>query len=203
MNDQSRPEIRICVVGDEIVAGAGDARAMGWVGRVAARTPHVSPRVTVFNLGVPGESTQAMAGRWLREVSPRFDDALDNRLVVGLGTADLARDVSLSRSRLHLADVLDEALSLGLKVLVVGPTPQLDAGVNQRVAELSDAWADVVTRRHVPFVDTVHPLADHEQWRTDLAQSDGRLPGQAGYGLIAWLVLHRGWFPWLGLAPLD
>ena len=24
-------------------------------------------------------------------------------------------------------------------------------------------------------------------------------PGQAGYGLMAWLVLHRGWYDWLDL----
>jgi len=28
---------------------------------------------------------------------------------------------------------------------------------------------------------------------------DFSLPGQAGYGLIAWLVLHTGWHAWLGL----
>jgi hypothetical protein len=28
---------------------------------------------------------------------------------------------------------------------------------------------------------------------------DGIHPGQAGYGLIAWLVLHGGWDTWLDL----
>ena len=38
----------------------------------------------------------------------------------------------------------------------------------------------------------------HDQWRTDLAASRvPHHPGQAGYGLIAWLVLHHGWAPWL------
>jgi hypothetical protein len=26
------------------------------------------------------------------------------------------------------------------------------------------------------------------------------LPGQIGHGLIAWLVLNRGWYEWLGLS---
>jgi hypothetical protein len=40
----------------------------------------------------------------------------------------------------------------------------------------------------------------HEQWRSDLGAShDGVHPGQAGYGLIAWLVLHGGWDQWLDL----
>jgi len=38
----------------------------------------------------------------------------------------------------------------------------------------------------------------HDQWRTDLATSRvPHHPGQAGYGLIAWLVLHNGWAEWL------
>ena len=31
------------------------------------------------------------------------------------------------------------------------------------------------------------------------AAGDGDHPGQAGYGLIAWLVLHGGWGAWLGV----
>jgi hypothetical protein len=51
----------------------------------------------------------------------------------------------------------------------------------------------------VPFVDCFAPLVQHEQWHADLAASGGQHPGQAGYGLLAWLVLHGGWHAWLGL----
>ena len=55
-----------------------------------------------------------------------------------------------------------------------------------------------VTRRNHVYVDTFNPLLHHDQWRNDLAANDGR-PGQSGYGLMAWLVLHRGWYSWLNL----
>jgi hypothetical protein len=32
-----------------------------------------------------------------------------------------------------------------------------------------------------------------------MAAGDGVHPGQAGYGLLAWLVLHNGWADWLGV----
>ena len=64
--------------------------------------------------------------------------------------------------------------------------------------ELNTAFADVTTRRKHLYVDTFSPLLNHEQWRPDLA-ANGGTPGQAGYGLMAWLVLHRGWFQWLGM----
>ena len=63
------------------------------------------------------------------------------------------------------------------------------------------AWANVAPAEvgSVPFVDCYGPLSSHEQWFSDLAAGDGTHPGQAGYGLVAWLVLHGGWHSWLGL----
>jgi hypothetical protein len=54
----------------------------------------------------------------------------------------------------------------------------------------------------VPYVDTYGPLVTHEQWLMDMATSVDALPGSAGYGLLAWLVLHAKWREWLGL-PTD
>jgi hypothetical protein len=84
---------------------------------------------------------------------------------------------------------------------VVGPPPTVPA-LSNALAELSAAYADVAQRRRVPYVDTFTPLVSHEQWNADLGVSPGAYPGQAGYGLMAWLVLHTGWHTWLGL-PED
>jgi acyl-CoA thioesterase I len=193
-------DLRICVVGDDLTAGVGDPKALGWVGRVAARTPRAEHPVTLFPLGVPGETTAGLLGRWREETARRFADVpLDTcRLVVGLGHADLHEGLSLPRSRLNLANVLDDCLARGLAVFVVGPPPTHER-LNARVADLSSAFADVCLRRRVPYVDSFTPLVTHEDWLTDLEAGDGLHPGQAGYGLIAWLVLHGGWYAWLGL----
>ncbi|MDY5585113.1 MAG: lysophospholipase, partial [Arcanobacterium sp.] len=63
--------------------------------------------------------------------------------------------------------------------------------------DLSKAYEDVCARRGTPFVETFTPLVKHDQWNTDLAISGGYTPHQAGYGLIAWLVLHQGWQEWI------
>ncbi len=189
--------LRVVVIGDELVAGAGDPRGLGWVGRVAGRT-RAAPAAMFLPLAVPGETTTALRARWQEEVARRTHRAADNRLVVAVGRADPGAGVSLARTRLNLADILDVAQSGSTKSFVVGPPPGRpeDAGP---IAELSAACADVAGRRRVPYVDTYGPLAGHEQWLADLAQGDGLLPGQAGYGLMAWLVLHSGWRAWLGL----
>lgn len=191
---------RICVVGDELVAGVGDPKALGWVGRVTARTA-LEPPPVVMTLAVPGETTAGLAARWEDEVMRRLepDPAPGaNHLVIALGRADIDAGISLARSRLNLANVLDTAESRRLTTFVVGPPPGAHEDP-ERQAELSAAFADVTTRRRVPYVETYAPLARHEQWLADLAGGDGNVPGQAGYGLMAWLVLHSGWQRWLGL----
>ncbi|MDM7832455.1 GDSL-type esterase/lipase family protein [Cellulomonas edaphi] len=189
-------ELRLVVIGDELVAGAGDPKALGWVGRVAARTA-APERLTTIALAVPGETTTALGSRWEDEVRRRLDPAADNRLVVGLGRADLGANLSLARSRLNLANILDVADQWKLPAFVVGPPPGSTAD-GDRLGDLSAAFGDVATRRRVPYVDTFTPLAAHEQWLGDMAAGDGELPSQAGYGLMAWLVLHTGWHSWLG-----
>jgi acyl-CoA thioesterase-1 len=196
----SAPGTRVCVVGDEVAAGVGDPRGMGWVGRVVGRTSTEHP-LAVYTLAVPGETTTQLSARWETECNRRFGGD-DDRLVVALGSADLEHGVSLARSRLNLANVLDDASNRGIATFVVGPPPR--AGADEAaLAELSRAFSDVCQRRRVSYAETHQPLRDHEQWLADVAAGDGRHPGQAGYGLLAWLVLHNGWYDWIGAPDPD
>lgn len=192
-------DIGLCFVGDGYVAGFGDPKALGWVSRVVARTPAEGHVVTAYNLGVRGQSSADVMDRWRTECEPRWAGRQERRLVVSAGAGDVDRGTTTARSRLNLANVLDEAASTGIATFVVGPPPTLDAERNAKLEVLADAQADVCQRRSVPFVDCFHPLRDHDQWQSDLASGDGQHPGQAGYGLIAWLVLHAGWQQWLRL----
>ena len=193
-------ELRLAVVGDELVAGAGDPKGLGWVGRVAARTA-APDALTVLTLAVPGETSTALGSRWDAEVSRRLSPEADNRLVIAIGRADVAAGLSLARSRLNLANLLDVAEQRRIPAFVIGPPPGAAAD-GDKLAELSVALGDVASRRRVPYVDMYSPLAAHDQWLADMAVSPHHLPGQAGYGLMAWLVLHTGWHAWLGL-PQD
>ncbi|MDO5048757.1 MAG: GDSL-type esterase/lipase family protein [Actinomycetaceae bacterium] len=191
--------MRLCVVGDELVAGTADPRALGWLGRVLARTD-MPANSHVFPLAIPGESTAGLAERWERECFPRFKDGADNRLVIGIGKADVEAGLSTARTRLNLANIVDVAAQLDIKVMVVGPPP-LPTSDTKQLQQVSQACKEVCERRSIPFIDTYNPLATHDQWHDDLAMSPVGLPNQAGYGLLAWIVLHRGWFEWLGVDP--
>jgi lysophospholipase L1-like esterase len=200
---QGRRDVRVCVVGSSMALGFGDPKALGWVGRVAARTPQDEIDLSMYNLAVRGDTTAGVLERWRSEVGRRIADGADNRLVVSVGAGDVDAGLSLARTRLNLANVVDEATADGLQPFVVGPPPRADQAFNDRLRAVVDAERDVCERRSIPFVDCFEPLLAHDQWIADLSTGDGVHPGQAGYGLLAWLVLHCGWPQWLGLDPLP
>ncbi|MEO7447697.1 MAG: GDSL-type esterase/lipase family protein [Humibacillus sp.] len=193
-------DVGLVFVGASLTAGYGDPKGLGWVGRVVARTQHPDLDLTAYNLGVRGSTSGDVVARWVSEAHPRWQGRGERRLVVSVGAADLSSGMTMARSRLNLANVVDEATTSGIGVFVVGLTPTLDPETNRRIEALAEAQADVCARRGVTYVDCFRPLVSHDQWMADLAASPDRAhPGQAGYGLVAWLVLHNGWNDWLGI----
>lgn len=203
-NTAVQPRIRVIALGDELLAGVGDSRALGWIGRAVASSQGPGARIDLFSAALPGETSAQLADRWDADVTARrdaegqADGTVDHRVVIALGRSDVASGLSLARARLNLAKVLDGLERLRTPVFVVGPPPSRDRHVTSSVRELSVAYADVCARRRIPYIDTVAGLEGHEQWEGDLASSPGDHPGQTGYGLMAWLVLHGGFSEWLG-----
>jgi lysophospholipase L1-like esterase len=195
-------DVGLVFVGASLVAGVGDPKGQGWVSRVVGRTHHPDLELTAYNLGVRGDTTADVLARWKQEAAPRWQGRTEKRLVVSVGGNDAATGVTLARHRLNLANILDDAASAGIGTFVVSPPPTDDEELNAKLDVLVDAQADVCSRRGVPFVDCFAPLLGHDQWQSDLASSrPAHHPGQAGYGLIAWLVLHNGWYDWLQISP--
>ena len=194
-------DVGMIFLGASLTAGYGDPKGLGWVGRVVARTQHPDLDLTAYNLGVRGNTSGDVVARWGAECHPRWKGRTERRLVLNVGTNDVISGMTMARSRLNLANVLDEATNAGIGVFVVGLTPTLDDELNRKIEALAEAQADVCSRRGITYVDCYRPLATHDQWMADLAASPDRShPGQAGYGLIAWLVLHNGWNDWLSLS---
>ncbi len=192
-------DIALVFIGDAYVAGYGDPKGLGWVSRVVGRTAHADVDITAYQLGVRDETSADVLARWRIECPPRWKGHSEKRLVVAVGHNDAVNAMSTARVRLNLANILDDAAASGVAAFAVGPTPTLDADLNARLEIVVEAQADVCARRGVAYVDCYRPLISHEQWHSDLGAAGGVYPGQAGYGLIAWLVLHGGWDQWLDL----
>jgi acyl-CoA thioesterase-1 len=198
---QGRRDVGLCFIGSSMTAGYGDPKGLGWVGRVVSRTQHPDLDLTAYNLGVRGDTSAGVMSRWRNETAPRWANRTEKRLVISVGANDVATGVSLARSRLNLANILDEATASGVAVFCVGLVPSLDGDLNARIEALAEAQADVCARRGIAYVDCFRPLVGHEQWLSDVNASSDRVhPGQAGYGLIAWLVLHNGWNDWMQIS---
>jgi acyl-CoA thioesterase-1 len=195
--------IRVVVLGDTLVSTSGDPKGTGWLGRVMARTPIEEPQIDVFALPAPDETSAALGERWNTEVQRRFSPNTENRLVIMMPNSDPAAGISLSRSRLNLANILDDAKRLGVECFVIGPTPHRNPELNPEIEHLVAGFEDVCSRRQVTFVDCFTPLVENEGWNTEVREGQSGLPGQVGHGLIAWLVLNRGWYPWLQLPEQD
>ncbi|WP_062201128.1 GDSL-type esterase/lipase family protein [Demequina salsinemoris] len=193
-------------VGDELVAGVGDPKALGWTGRVAARTLPLAPDLSFHLLAVPGETTGEMTSRWdeeaLRRVGPSSDEGASRHVLFAIGRNDVLRGVSSTMTRLNIANALDRAHALGFSAMLAGPPPGLE-DQNLRIAELAALCEEAAERRAVPYIDMYSPLARHDQWLTDMSTGRDGLPQQAGYGLMAWLVLHSAWYDWLGLERTE
>src|SRR5690348_3956036 len=118
-------DVRIVVVGDAFAAGVGDPKALGWVGRVVARSQSPDLFLTTYNLGVRDDSSADVLERWREESARRFSPGSEHRLVLNLGHGDVTQGLSTARSRLNLANVLDDAAAFSIPTLVVGPAPML------------------------------------------------------------------------------
>lgn len=195
-----RRDVGLVFLGASLVAGVGDPKGQGWVTRVVARSQAPDLDLTAYNLGVRGATSSDVLERFRTEAPVRFAGRGEKRLIVSVGGNDIFRGMSVARHRLNLATVLDDAASSGISTFVVSPPPGLDAEANALLEVFVDAQADVCSRRGVPFVDSFRPLLGHDQWEVDLsAATVAGHPGQAGYGLIAWLVLNGGWREWLDI----
>ncbi|MEY4418335.1 MAG: hypothetical protein RIQ88_773 [Actinomycetota bacterium] len=200
---EPRKNIRIVIIGDDLVSAGGDPKGLGWVGRVIAKTQSDYPKVDFYALPTPEITSAGLAEMWKSEAVKRFSDDTDNRLVISLNSNDINAGISMSRSRLNLANILDESATQGIKSFVISPIPSRNPQLNYDIEHLAAGFEDVASRRSLPFVDAFRPLIDHQGFNDELKNSNFGQPGQLGHGLIAWLVLNQGWYRWLDLPEQE
>jgi acyl-CoA thioesterase I len=193
---------RLLFFGDSLVAGVGDPAGAGWVGHVVAASFAAGLGLTAYNLGIRGETSEQVASRWRAETLPRLLAGADCRIVLSFGANDTSIEhdrvrVDADRSSSALATILQEAATIGLPTLVLGPAPVDDPEQNRRIRSLSVSFAELCAERGVPFVSVIEPLLASPVWMEQVAGGDGAHPGAEGYDALARLVLAGGWLDWL------
>jgi lysophospholipase L1-like esterase len=198
--------MRVCIFGDSFVHGVGDDEALGWVGRVCAAERRRGADLTLYNLGVRGDTSEDVHRRWRAEAGARMPDGRACGVVFAFGANDTAAGPD-GRPRLGTADTLAASRAiLGTAqdwrpTLMIGPLPVTDsAGRNGRLIQLSQAIAEICEALAVPFLSTVPFAQTHgDLWRREAMQGDGVHPSRGAYTALAeYIGAWSGWRAWFG-----
>lgn len=196
--------MRICFVGDSFVNGTGDQECLGWAGRLCA-AGRGDRDLTYYNLGVRRDTSRDIRDRWEQEVALRLPGdhpEFDPRVVFSFGVNDTTSEgssirVPPERSLENLRAILTTA-QRRYPVLFVGPPPVASRELNQRIASLSEADANVCAELGASFLAVFPALSVSPVWTREVVEGDGSHPRARGYAELAGLVgawdSWRAWF---------
>lgn len=193
---------RLCFIGDSFVNGTGDPDCLGWVGRVCARACRDGHDLTVYNLGIRGNTSADIRQRWWQEVERRISPTVDNRMVFSFGTNDTTiengqRRVPLAESIEHSRQILTQAKQ-HYPTLMISSLPIADPEQNLRSAELNSSLADLCQSLGIPFLDAFSQLINSDVWMSEVAKVDDAHPQAGGYAKLADMIQQwSAWQDWL------
>lgn len=207
--------LRICFVGDSLVNGTNDPDFQGWPGRLAQNAVSEGHDLSVYNLGIRGDTSVMIADRWLNECKVRLPEIHPGALVFSFGVNDIAFENGIRRvpfkTSLETAHALMKSAKSWLPTLWVGPPPvELDETTfipapdisyvfkRENIKELSNAFADIAHELEVPYFDLYNALEGRTEWGDSFDPSDSVHPKQNGYQLISdHLQNWPAWRHWL------
>ena len=188
-------DLRVCFLGDSFTLGTGDDDGLGWVGRVLAAERGRGIDLTVYNLGVRGQTGAEIAARAEREVGERLPGRGDRQaVVIAFGSNDIYQDRPVEETASALERMVRWAAGEGYAVFVMGAPhgaePELDA-----LRALYNVNLEETARRlGAPFLDIRERLADWSAWHRGAMAGDGVHPGSEGYAAVA--AAFGQWLPW-------
>ena len=191
--------MRICFIGDSYVTGTGDETCQGWAGRLCAMERQHGRDVTLYNLGVRGQTSRDVARRWRAETEIRLDGRRDGGVVLSFGVNDCTAlpgsqpRLTHEQSMAAACDMMTQA-SRHWPVLVIGPPPTGHEQTDGRIRALSTAQEAACARLGLPFLPVWEVLLASPLWCPEIARGDGAHPAGGGYGELARIV--HGWSAW-------
>lgn len=206
--------LRICFVGDSMTAGTGDDQFVGWPGRLCQAERVRGHDLTLYNLGVRGDTSVMIAARWRAECEARLPPEFPSALVFAFGVNDTAEEngklrVDPEQTVATARNILAEA-ARWKPTLMIGPSPvdeekmPLSIGPvprdmrNARIARMSRLLEGVAAEVGVPYFDSYTALADNPVWKKAIAASDGVHAVGDGYALMAARIgAWSGWRSWM------
>lgn len=194
--------LTLAALGDSLTQGIGDEEQLGWVGRVAQKAA-LSREVTLYNLGVRGNTSLDLSRRVQTELEARLEPESDAVLLLGIGTNDTAfyrgkERVPQARSVQLVERILQQMERFG-RVYWISPFPVAEKELDfepragevfsfrrERLLALNEAYREIAASRGISYLDL---FAIFEEKQISLGESaDGIHPRGTGYQTIAGLV---------------
>lgn len=205
----------IFFVGDSITLGWRDETRGGWPARLLTGLGPAGASVTMYNLGVRGDTSEDIAVRWHDEVVRRRREPR-SAVVFAFGVNDAKLSpggsyaLGAARTRSNVASILARATA-DHTVLFVGPTPVEEAALhrvlnpasklampsNDSIVAVSAIIAGEAERVGVPYLDLFNELTSDPRWIAALRQTDGLHPPAIGHDILARTI--AAWRPWTAL----
>jgi lysophospholipase L1-like esterase len=193
--------------GDSITYGECDTERGGWVDRIktecmARFVAQGGPDVSVFNLGIGGETSKMMRSRLKTELKTRLDASARSLVTLAYGANDAAESggsllVPREEYVANLSWAIDEARQLGCEVWLLNLAPVAPAadGLRNRsgrlrsnavVSRYNDALRDLSQATSAGLIDVNGAFKKHGL--ASLFVADGVHPNAEGHALICNLV---------------
>jgi acyl-CoA thioesterase I len=187
----------ILCFGDSITYGRGTLPSQGWCYYLKQWFEKKDEFNVVYNLGIPGETSEGLLARIDREANARihFNYSEDKFLIlIAIGTNDAKkkkvghnfqpRSTALEYER-NIWEILKIASKYDAKVALFG-IPPCDEGrafnfegtrfTNDRLSEFNTIAKDVAKEQGVPFLDLFHVTSTEPEYF-----ADGLHPNDIGY----------------------
>ncbi|SQD77037.1 SGNH/GDSL hydrolase family protein [Moritella yayanosii] len=197
----------IICFGDSITRGESDAIYGGWADRIKTRclsriisatvSGSGSDRISVFNMGISGETTNGLIQRFQHEFVTRLADDKQNTVLFGYGANDLAKQdgnylVDIETYIDNISRCMEFSLEKDANVVLINVTPiaaQLDGipNVNNRIRNdetirrYNQALLTLSVKYSVNLIDVYTPFNDNKE---AYLTADGLHPNSAGHELL-------------------
>ncbi|MBC93513.1 MAG: lipase [Rhodospirillaceae bacterium] len=208
--------MRICFVGDSIIVGSGDTNFLGWPGRLSINETNQGHDITLYNMGVRGDTSEMVSARWRKECEVRLPEHVNGKLVMSFGLNDTAEEsnvgirVPIKQTIYNLKNTLTEA-SQWLPTLVIGPVPIINDmqpyifpnGIayhysNDRIAELNILTSSICSDLNISYLNIFDYLSNNPSWANSQRECDGVHATGNGYKILSERVSNwpawRKWF---------
>jgi acyl-CoA thioesterase I len=179
-------DLRVCFAGDSYVAGVGDSSGLGWVGRLSAHAYASGLPITVYDLGVRGDTSLDVAARLPGEVARRTNPAAELRVVLAYGLNDVV--LKDGRPRVAPGDSLAATTrslawlaSAYIPAIFIGPPAIGDIGQDSRTEKLDRLLTECAVSHGVTYVSPFGCLINDPVWLDEVKAGDGAHPGPPGY----------------------